>query len=159
MTGVFEYELNQYLDENKRFFDAAQLSNIKKAIVASDKTMREIRTLKFKSPTVAVALSVCLGYLGADRFYNGNYIMGVIKLSTCGLCLLWWVFDMVAIGGSVKRKNLETLLSFLTGESVSHSVKLDGDTLKKIVTNKEIQQAAKELGKAHREFTDSMSAH
>lgn len=50
-----------------------------------------------KNKWVAFFLCLCLGYLGAHKFYEGKTIMGIIYLCTCGLACLGWLFDLIAI--------------------------------------------------------------
>src|SRR3990172_2397742 len=38
-------------------------------------------------------LSLYLGWAGADRFYNGQILWGVIKAATGGGALVWWIID------------------------------------------------------------------
>jgi TM2 domain-containing membrane protein YozV len=45
------------------------------------------------SAHIVMTLSWCLGYLGADRFYRGEVLLGVIKLITLGGFLIWWIVD------------------------------------------------------------------
>jgi len=40
-------------------------------------------------------LSWTLGYLGADRFYQGQVGWGVLKLITFGAGGIWWLIDGV----------------------------------------------------------------
>lgn len=42
-----------------------------------------------------MALSICLGFLGLDRFYEGQIGMGVVKLITMGAFGVWWLIDAV----------------------------------------------------------------
>ncbi len=42
---------------------------------------------------VRMILSWLLGYLGADRFYNGQVGWGVLKLVTLGAGGVWWLID------------------------------------------------------------------
>jgi TPR repeat protein len=46
---------------------------------------------------ILVALSILLGWLGADRFYAGRWGLGILKLlSMCiGIGVIWWVIDIV----------------------------------------------------------------
>lgn len=44
---------------------------------------------------VIFLLSFFLGYLGIDRFVNGNYVLGAIKLLTLGGAGVWWIIDFV----------------------------------------------------------------
>lgn len=74
----------------------------------------ECRT-KRKSQTVAYALSIFAGFLGADQFYLGYPVMGILKIvllgvSSCGYpaigfftfggCGIWWIYDIIRIGSA-----------------------------------------------------------
>jgi TM2 domain-containing membrane protein YozV len=50
-----------------------------------------------KDLSVAVGLSVTLGWLGVDRFYLGYSVLGVLKLLTFGGFLVWWIIDIVLL--------------------------------------------------------------
>jgi TM2 domain-containing membrane protein YozV len=60
-------------------------------------SLRKGRNESDKSWTVAVLLSVLLGYLGADRFYLGRGDLGFWKLLTIGGFLIWWLIDIVLL--------------------------------------------------------------
>jgi TM2 domain-containing membrane protein YozV len=40
-----------------------------------------------------MALSICVGYLGFDRFYEGQIGLGVLKMITLGAFGAWWLAD------------------------------------------------------------------
>ena len=42
---------------------------------------------------ITMILSWLLGFLGADRFYQGQVGLGVLKLITFGGALIWWLID------------------------------------------------------------------
>ena len=42
---------------------------------------------------IRMVLSWTLGYLGADRFYDGQVGWGVLKLITLGAFGIWWLVD------------------------------------------------------------------
>lgn len=63
-------------------------------------------TARSKSATAAIVLGICLGYLGVDRFYVGQPILGLLKLLTCGGAGLWWVIDWFMIGDAVEQANV-----------------------------------------------------
>lgn len=44
---------------------------------------------------IIMILSWTLGYLGADRFYKGQVLLGVLKLITLGVGGIWWIIDSV----------------------------------------------------------------
>ena len=47
--------------------------------------------------TITLLLSIFLGYLGVDRFYTGNMMLGIIKLITFGGCGIWTIIDIILI--------------------------------------------------------------
>ena len=50
-----------------------------------------------KSWGLALALSICLGWLGVDRFYLGLPLSGSLKLVTLGCGGLWWAVDVALL--------------------------------------------------------------
>ena len=42
---------------------------------------------------IMMILSWLLGYFGADRFYQGQILLGVLKLITLGGVGVWWLID------------------------------------------------------------------
>lgn len=55
------------------------------------------RSIKMKSKTTALILSILVGGLGVDRFYLGYTGMGVLKLLTGGCFSVLWIIDIVNI--------------------------------------------------------------
>lgn len=47
--------------------------------------------------TIALLLSIFLGYYGIDRFYMGKIGTGILKLITCGGVGIWWLYDIIVI--------------------------------------------------------------
>jgi len=60
-----------------------------------------------KDRTIAMVISVFLGYLGVDRFYVGDTKSGIIKLITVGGCGIWYLVDWFLIMGVADEKNRE----------------------------------------------------
>ncbi len=61
---------------------------------------------------IIMILSWTLGYLGADRFYQGQILWGILKLITIGAGGIWWIIDAVYYtykAGETGRKQ-ETIL-------------------------------------------------
>jgi TM2 domain-containing membrane protein YozV len=68
---------------------------------------------KSKSLTIAVLLSVFIGFYGADHFYLGKTRSGLIKLFTLGGLGIWWIVDIVAL---LRGKTVDANGDPLTGE-------------------------------------------
>lgn len=150
---ILKSEADKFLQDNSKYFESAGIGNIAQTLYKSNITLAELNTFKFKSPTAATVLSVMLGYLGIDRFYSGNYIMGIIKLCTFGLYGIWWIVDWFLVGKEVKRKNQSRFYGFLTGTAPVQTINMDA--VKRIATSKEVRNAAKELKKSHDKFMDT----
>ena len=56
-----------------------------------------------KAFRTALGLSVFGGMLGLDRFYLGYPALGLVKLSTGGFFLLWWLVDLVLIASQTLK--------------------------------------------------------
>lgn len=56
-----------------------------------------------KSRNVALFLSFFLGFLGADRFYLGYGVYGLLKFFTFGGLAIWWVIDFLLLALGVTR--------------------------------------------------------
>ena len=48
-------------------------------------------------------LSYFLGWVGADRFYLGQYWLGHAKLLTFGGCSVWWIIDLILFALDVPK--------------------------------------------------------
>lgn len=58
-----------------------------------------------KDRTIALVLSLLLGYLGVDRFYVGDTGLGILKLLTLGVCGIMSLIDWFLIMGRVDEYN------------------------------------------------------
>lgn len=147
-------QIEQYFLSNKKYFAQSDISGLKAAVPLSNVTLEELNTVKFKSPTTAVILSVLLGWLGADRFYSGNYVMAIVKLITAGCCGIWWIIDWFLIGKKIKEKNAVTLNAFLSGQAAPPSVNIDN--IKKQAGSKEFRSQLKGLAQSYDEIMRTM---
>lgn len=144
-----EAEARAYMTRNAQYFEASDTETLVYQIVKSGFNIGELEILTFKSPKLAAVLSVTLGWLGVDRFYSGNYIMGIIKLLTFGGSAIWWIIDWFLIKEAVKCKNRDKLYAFLTGRTQATSINMD--TVKNVVQSKEVRDSAVELIKSGRD--------
>lgn len=59
--------------------------------------LRQGRTVSAKSWNTALVLSVLFGLWGADRFYAGRPVLGLLKVMTAGGLCVWWVVDIILL--------------------------------------------------------------
>lgn len=71
-------------------------------------------TLDFKSPHTALMLSIFGGPIGVDRFYIGDYLLGVFKTITCGGILIWAFIDQFLIRKAARENNMKMLMDALS---------------------------------------------
>ncbi len=62
---------------------------------------------KEKNPVLAFGWNAWLGWLGADRFYNGQALLGVLKLLTIGGFGLWVIVDWFLAGGTARDQSIK----------------------------------------------------
>lgn len=145
MSYLSETEINNYMQANKKYFEKAEITKFKNILSASDITISALNTLKLKSPTLGIVLSVTLGLFGIDRFYSGNYILGALKLFTFGGSGVWWIIDWFLIGKAVKRNNQSKLYGFLTHTTASPSFDSKINTAKRLIKSKEVRKSVKDV--------------
>ena len=63
----------------------------------------EKRLVKWKFTLI---ISILFGWLGVDRFYMGEPILGILKLVTVGFGGIWWLIDILLIAGKYQFKNI-----------------------------------------------------
>lgn len=85
---------------------AAELARFQQGMTDNQKMMfiSQYNSEK-KDRTIALVLSVVLGYLGVDRFYVGDTGLGILKLLTFGLCGIMTVIDWFLIMGRADKYN------------------------------------------------------
>lgn len=55
---------------------------------------------------IELILCVLLGYLGAHKFYEGKFGIGVLYLCTMGLFGIGWIYDIVVLVANYNNPNL-----------------------------------------------------
>uniref|UniRef100_A0A8C0XWK4 TM2 domain-containing protein n=1 Tax=Castor canadensis TaxID=51338 RepID=A0A8C0XWK4_CASCN len=71
------------------------------------------RNVNGYSYKVAVALSLFLGWLGADRFYLGYPALGLLKFCTVGFCGIGSLIDFILISMQVSWFQFEMSTTFI----------------------------------------------
>lgn len=103
-------------------FVAANSSNFKEEDLQSiitrlenvpDHRTDEIMSTSFKSPVLALVLSIFLGEFAVDRFYLGKTGTAIAKLLTCGGFGIWYIIDLFLAMGNAKECNAEKMEELL----------------------------------------------
>ncbi|QKF64323.1 TM2 domain-containing protein [Campylobacter corcagiensis] len=90
-----------------------QLALKKKLENTSNDKIEAISMLQLKDPIIGLILSILLGGLGIDRFYQGKILLGILKLITFGGLGIWAIIDWFLIMPSIKKDNFEKIEHFL----------------------------------------------
>ena len=107
-------KIDTFILSNKDFFPIDDIPMIRVRMESLDDTKWSLlETLDFKNPQVALMLSIFGGPIGVDRFYIGDYILGVVKTITCGGLLIWAFVDQFLIKKATKENNLKLLMGAL----------------------------------------------
>lgn len=156
MNYLSEIEIENYMQNKSKYLEKSDVLMFKNVLAASNITLDELDTFKFKSPTLGRILSVILGSSGIDRFYTGNYLLGFLKLFTGGGFGVWWIIDWFLIGKAIKKDNQIKFYNFLTGkETTSPSFNENVEKVKNVLGNEEVRQSIKETSKSVKKFFDT----
>ena len=94
----------------------------------SEQQQGKVYDVKMKNPKVAFLLSI----FSLDRFYNGQPILGILKIITFGGLGIWAFIDLFLAAKKTREDNLQRLLdmpvdtsSYSNDPSFAERVKLD----------------------------------
>ena len=103
-------KVDMFIMANGKYFAEEKISFIRTRLLElDDSRWVPISSLQFKSPIVALVLSIFLGCYSIDRFYIGHIGLGVGKLLTCGGFGLWAIIDWFLILGATRNENFKKL--------------------------------------------------
>lgn len=85
-----------------------QILNMRDSLTpaAGDRFMNDLSRVE-KNPVIAYGFNAWLGWLGIDRFYVGDVLLGVLKLISFGGLGIWVLIDYFLIGGRARAKSFE----------------------------------------------------
>lgn len=72
--------------------------------------LSSLSLIQLKDPVVGLILGLFLGLLGADRFYKGDTVLGVVKFLLCWLTFgIWAIVDLFLVWKGIKQDNLNKI--------------------------------------------------
>jgi TM2 domain-containing membrane protein YozV len=87
--------------------ETVDLIAIKKALTENERLQFETQFAHTrKNPSTALFLGLFFGWLGVDRFYNGQPLLGTLKFLTLGGLGIWSIIDWFLIMSAVRRRNI-----------------------------------------------------
>ncbi|MCI6671558.1 MAG: TM2 domain-containing protein [Prevotella sp.] len=104
-----EKEVDQLLLAYGNRLPSGSIFAVRDYLLGTDYSLAVVRMSQLKDPTIALLLSIFLGYLGIDRFYLGHTGLGVAKLLTCGGFYIWHLIDIFLIMDATKERNFQLL--------------------------------------------------
>ena len=60
-----------------------------------------------KNPVLAFGWNAFFGWLGLDKFYLGQPLLGIVKLVTLGMFGLWVILDLFIVAGDTREINIK----------------------------------------------------
>lgn len=107
-------KVETFILTNREYFLKDDLPMIRHRMLTADENKwSALSTITFKDPQTALMLSIFGGPIGVDRFYIGDYLLGVFKTITCGGILIWAFIDQFLIRKATKENNKENLFNIL----------------------------------------------
>lgn len=109
-------EINSWLGTYGSFFPKESLPRIYEMLERLPESGGQtLEALELRSPQKAMSLSLCFGYIGADRWYLGQWLPALVKTLTLGLAGAGMIYDWFAIQDAARRLNLRTFENQLYG--------------------------------------------
>lgn len=101
-------KVDSFVLANQDLFSTEDIPVIRLRLESADDDQWGIlSTLSFKDPQTALMLSIFGSPIGADRFYIGDYLLGVFKTITCGGIFIWAFIDMFLIKKATRENNMK----------------------------------------------------
>lgn len=104
--------IQMFLAQRREFFDVTQTNEIARILPGLDEArFTAVNSASYKSPQTALILSLLAGGFGADRFYIGDMLWGVIKLITLGGFGLLVIYDWIVITKKTREANYKLFMN------------------------------------------------
>ena len=111
---MIKEKIDQFLAAQAANLPAEAMTEIRERLEAADDSkFDELSMLQFKNPTTMLIIAFFLGGYGVDRFMLNDTTMGIVKLCTCGGCIVWAIIDIFTAGKRTREFNLSKLNEIL----------------------------------------------
>lgn len=109
-----QQKVDMFIMTNQKYFPAEKILFLKEKLLSLDEDkFTMVSALDLKEPTTLLIISLFLGYLGVDRFMIGDTGMGVLKLLTCGCCMILTIIDWFTIMNKTKELNFNKVMTLI----------------------------------------------
>ncbi|MCI9626801.1 MAG: TM2 domain-containing protein [Clostridia bacterium] len=106
--------VDQYIMTHRTYFPTEKVTYLKDKLIAADEQkFSSVLAAKLKNPIKLLLVSLFLGTFGVDRFMIGDTKMGILKLSTAGVCGTLTIIDWFSIFHKTKNINFNHIMSLL----------------------------------------------
>ena len=107
-------KVDMFMMRNADKFPQMELPNLRQRLLALDESQWSgLCDLQFKDPKIVLLISLFFGSIGADRFYLGQYELGILKIITAGGIFLWTIIDWFLIQDAAREKNADILYNYM----------------------------------------------
>lgn len=107
-------KVDMFMMRNADKFPQMELPHLRQRLLALDESQWSgLCDLQFKDPKIVLLISLFFGSIGADRFYLGQYELGILKIITAGGIFLWIFIDWFLIQDAAREKNADILYNYM----------------------------------------------
>lgn len=87
--------VDSYLLRNCHRLNAEKIFEVRNVIMSlPDEKRTQIEGIELNNPQTIMVLAWFFGGFGIDRFMNGQILLGILKLITCGGLMIWAIVDI-----------------------------------------------------------------
>lgn len=105
------YSVDSFLTRNAGLIPNDRIMQVREFLLSADAdTWEAVQRVRLPKPKRAMLLALIFGWCGAEQFYNGRPIVGIIKALLCGGTFIWWGISVMLIQRQVQKKNFKRIM-------------------------------------------------
>lgn len=102
-------KIDMFIAVNAENFHTQDLMMIKEKLeTMEDEKFILIQGTEFQKPTTIFLISF---FLGIERFWLDDILLGILKLLTFYGCFIWWLVDLISAKDRAKKYNYKKFLT------------------------------------------------